>query len=104
MNKTESSMFCNPQVRKPWYSCWLLAGFLSVAVVALGADQPASSEALWKKLEPFTQPPAEFAGKFGSYQSPLKFADGSLAKSPADWTRRRAEILKTWQQRLGSWP
>jgi dienelactone hydrolase len=82
----------------------LLAAVLALAVVAIGADQPASPAALWKKLEPFTQPPAEFAGKFGTYQSPLKFADGSLAKTPADWTRRRAEILKTWHQRLGAWP
>ena len=65
---------------------------------------PDSREALWKKLEPFAQPPTEFAGKFGPYRSPLKFADGSLAKTPADWARRRDEILKTWHKRLGPWP
>jgi dienelactone hydrolase len=100
-------MLCQRQrrVRQPWRACLLLAGCLPLVVVAaLSADQPASAEALSKKLEPFTQPPAEFAGKLGAYQSPLKFADGSLAKSPADWARRRAEILKTWHQRLGSWP
>src|SRR5207244_2953652 len=84
--------------------CWLLTGFLPLAAVSLGAAQPATPEALWKTLEPFAQPPAEFAGKFGPYQSPLKFADGSIAKTPADWTRRRAEILKTWHERLGPWP
>ena len=80
-------MFRNPQLpaRKPWLRCLLLAGFLPVVGVAFAADRPASPEALWKKLEPFTQPPAEFAGKLGSYQSPLQFADGSIAKSPADW-------------------
>jgi dienelactone hydrolase len=81
-----------------------VAGFLLLAVAILGAEQPGSSETLWKKLEPFAEPPAEFAGKFGPYQSPLKFADGSLAKSPGDWARRRAEILKTWHERLGPWP
>jgi dienelactone hydrolase len=81
-----------------------LAALVPLVVLCLGAGQPASSEALWKKLEPFAKPPAEFADKFGSYQSPLKFADGSLAKSPKDWDRRRAEILKTWQDRLGPWP
>ena len=84
--------------------CWVLAGLLPLAAVNLGAAQPATPEALWKTLAPFAQPPAEFAGKFGPYASPLKFADGSMAKTPADWTRRRAEILKTWHERLGPWP
>jgi dienelactone hydrolase len=55
-------------------------------------------------LEPFAKPPEEFAGKLGSYRSPLTFADGSTAKTPADWARRRDEILKTWHKRLGPWP
>jgi hypothetical protein len=83
---------------------FLLAALLPVAAVAVGTDQPASSEALGKKLEPFAQPPEEFAGKFGPYRSPLKFADGSMVKSAADWTRRRDEISTTWHKRLGSWP
>lgn len=83
----------------------LLCVALPLAVLAsLSAQPPASSEALWKKLEPFAQPPEEFTGKLGSYRSPLKFADGSIAKTPADWTRRRAEIVKTWHKRLGAWP
>lgn len=90
------------RIRQLWCACILLAGFLPMADG--GADQPASAEALWKKLEPFTQPLAEFEGKFGPFKSPLKFADGSVAKTPADWARRRAEILTTWQQRLGPWP
>jgi dienelactone hydrolase len=81
----------------------LLASFLPLAAIAVD-DPPTSSEALWKKLEPFAKPPPAFADKFGSYRSPLKFADGSIAKTPADWARRRAEILKTWQERLGPWP
>jgi dienelactone hydrolase len=55
-------------------------------------------------LEPFAQPPEEFAGKLGAYRSPLKFADGTVVKSAADWARRRDEILKTWNKRLGPWP
>ena len=66
-------------------------------------DSPARA-ALQQRLEKYTQPPAEFAGQFGSYRSPLKFADGSLAKSPEDWQRRRKEILETWHKRLGPWP
>jgi dienelactone hydrolase len=77
---------------------------LGVAAVAVYGQPPASAEALWQKLAPFAQPPAEFANDFGSYRSPLKFDDGSIAKSPADWTRRRQEILSTWNRRLGPWP
>jgi dienelactone hydrolase len=83
---------------------YLAVGFLLLATVAFAADEPASKEALWKKLEPFAQPPAEFAGKLGNYRSPLKFADGSMAKSADDWQKRRAEILATWHKRLGAWP
>lgn len=84
-----------------------LGGFLLAAVLpmaAMSADQPASPEALGKKLEPFAQPTEEFAGKFGPYRSPLKFADGSNVRTVEDWPRRRDEIQKTWHKRLGAWP
>ena len=89
--------------QQPWRYV-LLAALLPLSAVVLDAGQPSSAESLWKKLEPFAQPPEEFAGKFGAYRSPLKFNDGSMVKTPADWTRRRGEIAKTWQQRLGAWP
>jgi hypothetical protein len=34
----------------------------------------------------------------------LKFVDGTLVKTPQDWSRRRQEILATWHRRLGDWP
>src|SRR5437868_8681060 len=71
---------------------------------AVSSQEPASREALWKKLEPYAQPPEEFAGKFGPYRSPLKFADNSLARTSGEWARRRDEIQKTWHKRLGTWP
>ncbi len=81
----------------------LAATFLFIG--SSGAVESGNSpEALWKKLEPLTKPPAEFAGQFGPYRSPLQFADGSVAKTPAEWARRRAEILQTWHRRLGVWP
>ena len=83
---------------------FLLAAFLLANLSAGAAQQPTSAEAVWKKLEPFAQPPEEFAGKLGTYRSPLKFADGSVVKSKADWPRRREEILTTWHKRLGPWP
>src|SRR5205823_4072882 len=82
----------------------VLAVFFSVNVATVASQQPVTPEALWNKLEPFAHPPEEFAGKFGPYRSPLQFADGSIAKTPADWKRRREEILKTWHKRLGPWP
>ena len=60
------------------------------------AAEPASREALWQQIEPFTTPPAEFAGKLGDYRSPLVFRDESLVKTAKDWPRRRAEILARW--------
>jgi dienelactone hydrolase len=82
----------------------LLAVFLLVADAVAASDPPVAPEALWKKLEPYASPPEAFAAKFGSYRSPLQFADGSVAQSAAEWPRRRAEILKTSQKRLGPWP
>ena len=83
--------------------------FSLVAVVlcvsaSVPADDAPARVALWPRLEKYAQPPAEFAGQFGSYRSPLKFADGLMAKSPEDWQRRRTEILETWHKRLGPWP
>ena len=34
----------------------------------------------------------------------LTFEDGSAVTSPADWTRRREELLKKWHGLLGPWP
>jgi len=52
----------------------------------------------------FFRPPAEFAGDFGHYKSPLIFDEGTAAQTPADWPRRRQEILKTWHGMMGAWP
>jgi acetyl esterase/lipase len=55
-------------------------------------------------LRPYFQPPAQFAGQFGKYHSPLTFNDGSVAKTAQDWQHRREEILKTWHEIMGPWP
>ncbi|QDU28484.1 Alpha/beta hydrolase family protein [Anatilimnocola aggregata] len=68
------------------------------------AAEPASKAELWKKIEPFTKPPAEFAGQRGEYRSPLLFSNGEQAKTPEDWQRRRKEIAAKWHERLGAWP
>src|SRR5262249_21635825 len=57
-----------------------------------------------KRLAPFFRPPAEFAGKFGQYKSPLNFPNGRPVKTAGEWRQRRQEILKTWHQVMGPWP
>jgi dienelactone hydrolase len=93
-----------PQLGPGFRRRLLPATFLLAALAAVAADQPAPPAALWQKLEPYARPPEEFAGKFGSYGSPLQFADGTAVRSAADWARRRREILQSWHQRLGPWP
>jgi dienelactone hydrolase len=83
----------------------LLVTFIAIGSSgALLADEPPARDELWRRLKPYAQPPAEFDGQLGPYRSPLKFADGAMAKSPEDWMRRRKEILQTWHRRLGAWP
>lgn len=56
------------------------------------------------KIAPFFRPPPEFAEDYGDYRPVLKFDDGSPVKTPADWQKRRAEIMQTWRRLIGSWP
>lgn len=53
---------------------------------------------------PFTQVPAEFAGRFSPGKSPLVFKDGSPVKTADQWPKRRAEILADWHAIMGAWP
>ncbi len=50
------------------------------------------------------KPPTEFTNRLGNYRSPLLFNDGSRVASPADWPRRRDEILRDWHELMGAWP
>lgn len=59
---------------------------------------------LWKQIEPYFKPLKEYKGDMGKYRSPLKFYDGRPVNSPADWQKRRQEILKTWHTMMGEWP
>ena len=82
----------------------LLVKLLPIFLGALPALLHAADAPLPPKLAPFFAPPPEFAGDFGDYRSPLKFADGRTVKTAAGWPERRAEILKSWHERLGPWP
>jgi dienelactone hydrolase len=69
-----------------------------------GPVYAAETDPGWEKISKYFSPPAEYAGKMGSYRSPLLFEDGSPVKTPADWAKRRAEILAKWQGVMGAWP
>ncbi|MBM3836727.1 MAG: sialidase [Verrucomicrobia bacterium] len=56
------------------------------------------------ELAPFFTPPGAYRSDFGSFRSPLIFADGTRVNTPADWPRRRAEILSAWHKIMGPWP
>lgn len=81
----------------------------AIALVALAAStvslaQDATSTDPWPTIAPHFSPPEEWAGKMGDYRSPLLFSDGSRVKTPADWKKRRAEILQEWHGLMGKWP
>lgn len=76
----------------------------SPAQAASNTQDSNRSNSVPDKIAPFFTPPPELANDFGKYKSPLKFYDGSTVKTKADWQKRRHQILKTWQQIMGSWP
>ena len=75
-----------------------LSAFLACSAPA---EDPVS---LPDSLAPFFAPPAEFAGDFGAFRSPLVFRDGSEVRIAAEWAKRREEILTTWHDLMGHWP
>ena len=72
------------------------------AAQCVAADKPPIS--LPPNLAPFFSPPKEYADDFGAFRSPLKFADGRMVKTAAEWPERRAELLQSWRERLVPWP
>ncbi|HEU4754890.1 MAG TPA: prolyl oligopeptidase family serine peptidase [Armatimonadota bacterium] len=81
---------------------WIVAGLTLAGALAAGAaDRP---QRLPADLAPYFRPPARYAGDFGPYRSPLKFADGRPVKNAADWKKRREEILRAWHGIMGAWP
>lgn len=84
----------------------LSIGRISFGVLMIMArlSMAAAPDATWEKISPYFSPPAEIAGKFGDYRSPLKFEDGSVVRDAKNWPRRRAEILAKWTAVMGPWP
>lgn len=56
------------------------------------------------ELAEFFAPPETYRSEFGDFRSPLIFADGTKVRTPAEWSRRRAELLATWHRLMGPWP
>ncbi|MEX0820260.1 MAG: dienelactone hydrolase family protein, partial [Pirellulaceae bacterium] len=67
-------------------------------------DQAIAQSNPWDKIKPYFSPPKVWQGQFGDYKSPLELADGTKVQTPADWKRRRAEIVAQWEGLLGKWP
>jgi hypothetical protein len=76
----------------------IVATVVMVLTGAAGAEEPP------EEIGRFFRPPPEFRDDFGSYKSPLKFADGRTARDATQWRERRQEILTTWHSYLGPWP
>src|SRR5262245_33992903 len=56
------------------------------------------------ELAEFFSPPEKFRSDYGAFGSPLLFTDGTMARTPADWQRRRSQIVATWHKIMGPWP
>lgn len=93
--------------RIPRFGLVLVASATLLAIVSASTgrtDEAANLAKLRQAFEKHTTPPAEFAGQFGKYRSPLGFADGTMVTNRDQWPRRRQEILDSWHRRLGPWP
>lgn len=85
----------------------IVCGLFCSYMVSAGSDKTRSSApggAVRDSVERYFNPPAEFAGKFGDYASPLRFYNGKQVESPAEWGKRRREILERWHALMGKWP
>ena len=49
-------------------------------------------------------PPTKYENQYGNFRSPLLFENGTRVTSPADWRKRREEILQRWMEIMGPWP
>ncbi len=76
---------------------------VAIAAACLAAAVPTASRAPVPGGMDF-EPPAQFASDFGNFRSPLRFDDGRVVKSAADWADRRREILAHWHKIMGPWP
>jgi len=94
---------------KAFFRISVLLIFILAVVANLNAQNTKASDAItpdsiWEKIAPFFSPPDEYKDQYGTYRSSLKFYDGDTVKTKKEWTRRREEILATWNKMMGKWP
>lgn len=77
---------------------------LCVLSLLQAVNQSDSAPGIPVIIRPSFAPPPQSANDFGDYRSPLIFDDGTRVKTPADWQKRRKEILETWRGLTGYWP
>lgn len=63
-----------------------------------------SKKEIWGKVEQHFTPPKHLAEDYGSFRSPLIFANGDTVKTTEDWKKRREEIRSIWTSKMGQWP
>jgi dienelactone hydrolase len=86
-----------------FFSRLVIVSLVLLPVWALAEESQKAAE-LWRKLERFCEPPTELRNKFGDYRSPLKFPTGDVVTTPQEWQKRRQQLSKQWEERLGAWP
>ncbi|RYY30951.1 MAG: sialidase [Chitinophagaceae bacterium] len=84
--------------------CLFCSAGVALAQVHTPGNTADSAKIIWKQIAPFFEAPAAHKNDLGHYRSPLRFYDGSMVRTPADWKKRRAEILDQWTSMLGKWP
>lgn len=75
-----------------------------LTALALATAGPLFAADPWSLLAPYAGPPADLTPDPSPWRSPLRFKDGAEVRTPADWQRRRAEILTDWHELMGPWP
>ena len=91
-----------------------MSRYLSIYIILISTCLSISSQSIperkvinnpsWSKISHFFSPPPEYKESLGNYRSPLKFYNGNEVKDPADWKKRREEILSAWNGMMGQWP
>jgi len=95
---------------KTYSECSTIILFLAVILMpaAIYAQNPEdinkSRQKVWNEISSYFVPPDEFKDQYGKYRIPLQFYDGDKVETPADWVRRRKEILAVWNDMMGEWP
>jgi hypothetical protein len=85
-------------------ACVRFAVRVGAAVLLTLAFHSFAATPLPDDLAPYFKPPAALTEPDPALRSPLQFADGSMAKTPQDWARRREEIRRRWMEIMGAWP